>query len=151
MRAVIFTALAALAAAAPRPAVTQYDVVDVYTTVWDDGSTPEATAAATTSAKGWWYHGGPAPAAPSPAATVVTYAAPAPSPAAAAPAYSPAAAAGAATPSDYSGAVIAHHNAHRANHSAGDLTWDAGLAATAQTIANSCVYAHNVYAISMLL
>ena len=37
-----------------------------------------------------------------------------------------------------------HHNIHRANHSANAVTWDAGLASTAATIAASCNYAHNV-------
>lgn len=45
--------------------------------------------------------------------------------------------------SGYSDIVVAHHNVHRANHSASDVTWDAALAATAQKIADGCVYAHD--------
>ena len=44
---------------------------------------------------------------------------------------------------DYDKTVITHHNAHRDNHSAPALSWDAGLAATAERIASSCVYAHD--------
>ncbi|KAK3672875.1 hypothetical protein LTR78_007228 [Recurvomyces mirabilis] len=44
----------------------------------------------------------------------------------------------------YSGVAVAHHNLHRANHSADPLEWDAGLASTAQTIADTCVYAHSM-------
>jgi len=35
------------------------------------------------------------------------------------------------------------HNVHRANHSAADLTYSNELAAVAQQIASSCVYAHD--------
>ncbi|KAK5107662.1 hypothetical protein LTR62_000943 [Meristemomyces frigidus] len=48
--------------------------------------------------------------------------------------------------SSYSGVVVAHHNLHRANHSADPLQWDDGLAATAASIASNCYYAHNVTA-----
>lgn len=44
----------------------------------------------------------------------------------------------------YQNTVIKHHNIHRANHSAPALVWDSQLAAIAQSIAQSCVYAHNV-------
>jgi uncharacterized protein YkwD len=37
-----------------------------------------------------------------------------------------------------------HHNIHRANHSAPDLTWSDSLAATAQKIGETCVYAHSM-------
>jgi len=57
---------------------------------------------------------------------------------------SSAAAAAPAMATNYQEAVVNHHNYHRSNHSASDLTWDAGLASTAATIAASCVYAHNV-------
>ncbi|PSK43611.1 Repressed by EFG1 protein 1 [Elsinoe australis] len=43
----------------------------------------------------------------------------------------------------YKDAVIAHHNYHRANHSAADITWSDALAATAKKIADTCVYKHN--------
>jgi len=46
--------------------------------------------------------------------------------------------------STYPDIVVKHHNIHRSNHSAPDLTWSDSLAATAQKIADSCVYAHNV-------
>lgn len=48
-----------------------------------------------------------------------------------------------AAPTDYAGKCVYHHNIHRANHSVGLLEWDLGLASIAQTIAESCVYAHN--------
>jgi len=51
----------------------------------------------------------------------------------------------AAAPSDnsYSGLVLYHHNVHRQNHSAPDMTWSQSLADTAMKIAQSCSYAHN--------
>ena len=45
--------------------------------------------------------------------------------------------------SGYNDIVVAHHNVHRANHSAPDLQWDSALASTAQKIAAGCVYAHD--------
>lgn len=54
--------------------------------------------------------------------------------------------AAAAKATTYQQIVIAHHNVHRANHSASALTWSADLASTAASIAASCVYAHNVTA-----
>lgn len=42
--------------------------------------------------------------------------------------------------------MIAHHNVHRSNHSASALTWSDDLANTAQSIAATCVYAHNTTA-----
>ena len=48
-----------------------------------------------------------------------------------------------AAPTDYAGQCVYHHNLHRANHSVADIEWDEGLASIAQTIAESCVYAHN--------
>ena len=44
----------------------------------------------------------------------------------------------------YQEIVVAHHNVHRSNHSASALTWDDDLASTAQTIAETCVYAHSM-------
>jgi hypothetical protein len=174
MRATIVAALIGLAAAAP--AVVYTEVVDVYTTVFEDGSSPDPTPAPAAPHYGHGHHhpwgswgapaaDTPAPVADTPAPVADTPAPVADTPAPAAPevvpttpAWSPAApaataasppagsytGAGDATPSDYSAAVVAHHNAHRANHSAPDLTWDAGLASTAQKIAASCVYAHDV-------
>lgn len=52
---------------------------------------------------------------------------------------------------DYKGQVIYHHNIHRSNHSAPPISWDDGLAATAQHICNTCVYEHNTYVTCPLL
>ncbi|KAL5086769.1 hypothetical protein Trisim1_008680 [Trichoderma cf. simile WF8] len=68
---------------------------------------------------------------------------PSPKPAAASPkpaASSPAPASG----NDYSSIVVNEHNIHRANHSAPDLAWDTTLAGYAQTIAEGCVFAHDM-------
>lgn len=46
-------------------------------------------------------------------------------------------------PSTYAQKVLLSHNVHRANHSASNLAWSDSLASSAQTIAESCVYAHN--------
>ncbi|GAB7336025.1 hypothetical protein MBLNU13_g08845t1 [Cladosporium sp. NU13] len=45
-------------------------------------------------------------------------------------------------PTDYKGFVEYHHNVHRANHSAPDLTWNDTLAATAEKIGKTCSYEH---------
>lgn len=45
-------------------------------------------------------------------------------------------------PTDYQGFVQYHHNVHRANHSAPDLTWNDTLAATAEKIGKTCSYEH---------
>jgi len=42
--------------------------------------------------------------------------------------------------------VLQYHNIHRANHSAPPLTWNQDLANIASTIAQSCVFGHNVAA-----
>jgi hypothetical protein len=49
-----------------------------------------------------------------------------------------------AKPTGYQGMVLHHHNIHRRNHSAPDLTWSDSLAATAQKIGETCVYAHSM-------
>ncbi|KAM5474934.1 hypothetical protein McanCB56680_001390 [Microsporum canis] len=36
-----------------------------------------------------------------------------------------------------------HHNVHRSNHSASDLTWDSTLENYARQLAESCSYGHN--------
>jgi outer membrane biosynthesis protein TonB len=54
------------------------------------------------------------------------------------------AAVAAASPTDYNSAAIDHHNYHRANHSAPDITWSDSLAASALVVANSCVFAHDM-------
>jgi hypothetical protein len=50
-----------------------------------------------------------------------------------------------AKPTGYQGMVLHHHNIHRQNHSAPDLAWSDALAATAQKIGETCVYAHSMY------
>jgi uncharacterized protein YkwD len=40
-------------------------------------------------------------------------------------------------------AAINAHNAHRANHTCGQVTWSEELAAAAKTLADSCEYKHN--------
>lgn len=127
-------------------------VAVVYTTV-------EAPAAAPTQAPA--HHPAPPPYQP-PAYTPHAYTAPAP-------AYTPPAPSSVAsvvvvTPSSSSAAaaaatlaassvpvgnvyqqmVLLHHNIHRANHSAPDVAWDDDLAASAQIVADTCVYAHKV-------
>jgi len=124
-----------------KAAVTVTQVTDVYTTVYAEEGAPAPTHTKK-------HHKASTPAAPvvtvtsTPAAAVYSsvYA-----PAQAAPvASSPAApVVAAAAPTDYAGIVVAHHNAHRANHSAPALVWDDALAATALKIANSCNYAHD--------
>ena len=49
-----------------------------------------------------------------------------------------------AKPTGYQGMVLHHHNIHRANHSAPDIAWSDSLAATAQKIGETCIYAHNM-------
>ena len=46
-------------------------------------------------------------------------------------------------PTGYAEIITRQHNVHRANHSAPEIQWSDDLAATANTIASSCVYAHN--------
>jgi uncharacterized protein YkwD len=151
MRATIIAALAMVAAAAPgkpagaaaAPAATVTEVVDVTLYVWEDG-TPVETEAPKADYGGKPDYGNyepapaPAPAAPEPAPYVP---APESEPAPKAPGSYPGA--GQSTPSSYSDAVVAHHNAHRANHSAPALSWDPQLASIAEQIASSCVYAHD--------
>ena len=43
----------------------------------------------------------------------------------------------------YKGLAAQHHNVHRQNHSVPALTWNDTLASYAETIAKSCVYAHD--------
>ncbi|KAI9686803.1 MAG: hypothetical protein M1820_010565 [Bogoriella megaspora] len=61
-------------------------------------------------------------------------------------AYAPASSVGAASskPSDFPSMVVDHHNVHRANHSAFNLVWNTSLAETAEKIAASCYYGHNI-------
>lgn len=48
-------------------------------------------------------------------------------------------------PTDYQSTVLWHHNVHRYNHSSPALTWNESLAATAQKIADTCIYEHSMY------
>ena len=98
---------------------------------WGTPPSPQTTTTVEQSA--------PAPTYSQPANTWSSPAAPPSSPAS-----SPARSAPASAPTDYSEKVILHHNVHRANHSAPDIAWDDTLAASAQQVAESCVYAHNV-------
>ncbi|KAF7188083.1 putative pathogenesis-related protein [Pseudocercospora fuligena] len=44
----------------------------------------------------------------------------------------------------YQDRVLKHHNYHRQNHLATALVWDQALAYTAQLVAQTCVYQHNM-------
>jgi len=92
----------------------------------------------------------PPPPPPPPATTYAPVVAPkpvvapvvAPAPVKVAPA--PKVAPPAALPTDYVSAALYHHKMHRANHTASALDWDTTLATYAQTIANKCVFAHDM-------
>lgn len=43
----------------------------------------------------------------------------------------------------YKGLTLQHHNIHRRNHSADDLTWNNTLAEYAETVAKTCIWGHN--------
>jgi uncharacterized protein YkwD len=45
---------------------------------------------------------------------------------------------------DYVSTALYHHNVHRANHSASDLSWDDSLASYALNTAQTCVFAHDM-------
>ncbi|KAI5363494.1 Putative CAP domain-containing protein [Septoria linicola] len=45
---------------------------------------------------------------------------------------------------NYSQLAVLHHNIHRANHSAPNVTWDDDLAATAKKIADTCNFEHQM-------
>ncbi|KAF2801373.1 PR-1-like protein [Mytilinidion resinicola] len=47
-------------------------------------------------------------------------------------------------PTTYQAKVLDAHNCHRANNSAPAVSWDDALAATAQKIAETCIYAHSM-------
>jgi uncharacterized protein YkwD len=85
------------------------------------------------------------PPPPPPAPTTSTEAAPVvvPSPAPVVVAATTAAAA-VASPTDYISTALYHHNVHRANHSAPDVTWDDTLAGYAAITAKTCVFAHDM-------
>ncbi|KAG9259012.1 CAP domain-containing protein [Emericellopsis atlantica] len=44
----------------------------------------------------------------------------------------------------YEGVMLKQHNVHRSNHSAPALSWDSTLAGYAKTIAEGCVFAHDM-------
>ncbi|KAK4124729.1 PR-1-like protein [Parathielavia appendiculata] len=78
---------------------------------------------------------------PAPVAAPIVEAAQPSSEAAEAPA--PTEQAPAAQPSDYQSTALYHHNIHRFNHSADALTWDDGLASSAEILAKRCVFEHD--------
>jgi uncharacterized protein YkwD len=88
---------------------------------------------------------------PPPPTTTPVAVAPAPTPEAqvasvAAPTAAAAAAPAPQAPSsgDYVSTALYHHNVHRANHSASDLSWDDTLASYALNTAQTCVFAHDM-------
>jgi hypothetical protein len=99
---------------------------------WPTSADPAAatTAAATSDAWSAYSYSTPAAAVSTPAATTTTTSA------------WPSASSGGSV-SSYAQAILDQHNNHRSNHSASPLVWDDGLASTAQTIGQSCVYAHD--------
>jgi uncharacterized protein YkwD len=86
------------------------------------------------------------PPPPPPAPTTSTEAAPVvvPSPAPVVEAPTTTAAAAVASPTDYISTALYHHNVHRANHSAPDVTWSDTLAGYAAITAQKCVFAHDM-------
>lgn len=54
------------------------------------------------------------------------------------------AAAAAASPTGFEDIALYHHNVHRANGSASDLTYDDTIAGYAATLAERCVFEHDV-------
>jgi uncharacterized protein YkwD len=104
-------------------------------------TTPAAATTAPTSAPPAWTSS-PAPAtaawtsSPAPATAAWTS-----NPAPATAAWSSAAPAG--TLDSYAQPILDQHNNHRMNHSVPALTWSDSMASIAQSIAASCVYAHN--------
>jgi hypothetical protein len=104
-----------------------------YTSVEEEAPAPTYEAPAPTSEA-------PAPTSEAPQETYEA-------PAATQPASSqaPASTPSSEKPTDYKGFVEYHHNVHRANHSAPDLTWNDTLAATAEKIGQTCSYEHMMY------
>ena len=45
----------------------------------------------------------------------------------------------------YKALVLQHHNIHRRNHSAPDLTWSDEMAQYAETTAKTCIWGHSLY------
>lgn len=48
------------------------------------------------------------------------------------------------TSETYKGLVLQHHNIHRSNHSAEDVSWDDQLASYAEQTAKTCVWKHDL-------
>jgi len=146
-----------------RDTVVDVDVVyvtDIVTVT--AGSEPTATSSVDSNQQQWWGHWSwseetsTAPAVAQPTTTSVatsTWVAPTTSAAPSSTSVAPVASSSSApsstdsgstsVPSTYSQKVVLSHNVHRANHSASNIAWSDSLAASAQTIAESCVYAHN--------
>lgn len=61
-----------------------------------------------------------------------------------APAAAPAAPPVPPSPTDYASTGLYHHNCHRRNHTADYLSWDDTLAGYAKTIAEGCVFKHDM-------
>jgi hypothetical protein len=136
--------MAVLASAKPLEKRYYVTETDTYTvTVTETGSGAEATggwgnwgnwptsadpAAATTTSSAWSAYSTPAAATAATAATTTA-------------AWSSASSGGSV--SSYAQAILDQHNNHRSNHSASPLVWSDDLANTAQTIGQSCVYAHD--------
>lgn len=129
----------ALAMASPVQHDKRYVVTEV---VW------ETQTVTVTAKKGWGSWGRPgrptqAPSSSQPSLITTPIATPQP----AAPSSSSAAPSStlssSGSVSSYADPILLQHNLHRANHSAGDLRWDAGLADIARQIAESCHYAHD--------
>jgi len=110
-----------------------YTAPAAYTSVEEEAPAPTYEAPAPTSEA-------PAPTSEAPQETYEA-------PAATQPASSqaPASTPSSEKPTDYKGFVEYHHNVHRANHSAPDLTWNDTLAATAEKIGQTCSYEHMMY------
>ena len=152
--------------------VVQYVTVTVTdgdtATVFDrPGTRPKITLTTSTAAEPSTTSEAPAPPPPASTSEPVAQAAPVPTPEpspepapvvessapvaqAAQPSSEPAPApvtttaqAAAAQPTDYSSTALYHHNIHRFNHSAGALEWSDEHAGFAQTLADTCNFAHD--------
>lgn len=45
---------------------------------------------------------------------------------------------------NYSARAVLHHNLHRSNHSATNVTWDDDLASSAKKVADLCIFEHKM-------
>lgn len=160
--AIIAAAFAATAIAVPyqkRDVVTNTNVemvyvTDIVTVTAVNNAAPTKDAAPTKQDnshwghKPWWNKGGKKhTTAPSPTETTVapTTSSAVQAPTSSSPAPEPTKkSAPAAAPTDYASKCTLHHNIHRANHSAPDIEWSQDLVNSAQVVADSCSYAHNV-------